>query len=188
MPTRAEHRRDTLRRLGEAAVELYERSAPHEPTVEEIADHAGVSRRTVFRYVEAREDLAFIHPYRWLEVFDVAVAEATGQAASARVRHGAAAICSVIDADPVPVRRAMAVVAANPSLAARVGVINRRWVERIAAELEENEVARFEALVVGAAVMGVIDAALAEWAPLAGERLGPIVARGLDYLEPILPH
>ena len=47
--------------------------------MEAIADKAGVSRRTVFRYVDAKEDLAYIQPVLWLDVFEEGLEEAEGE-------------------------------------------------------------------------------------------------------------
>lgn len=188
--TRAEHRAATLQRLGDAAVELYGAAAPAEPTVDEIAERAGVSRRTAFRYVEAKEDLVYVRPIGWLDVFDAAVAERPGAPVDERLRHAARAISDVIDADPEPVRAAMRLPRRVPALAARYGTVNQRWVRRVADEIagvDPDAERRFRAHVLGAAVMGVIDAALDEWVDAEGAVvLADLVDRGLDLLAPVL--
>ena len=190
MVTRAEHRRSTLLRLSDAAVELFEERHPDRPTAEEIADRAGVSRRTVFRYVETKEDLAFIRPTLWLEIFDRAVAEVADTPIRDRILHGAHQISLDIDADPEPVRRGLLVASRSPGMAGRYGAVNRRWVERIATEIagpEPDADTAFRAHVLGSAVMGVIDAALAEWVEdPRGRPLVDLVDRGRDHLAPIL--
>ncbi|MEO1060213.1 MAG: TetR family transcriptional regulator [Actinomycetota bacterium] len=189
MVSRAEHRRSTLLRLADAAVDLFEERHPEQPTAEEIAERAEVSRRTVFRYVDAKEDLAFVRPILWLDIFDAAVAEVADGTIRERIVHGANRISRDIDADPEPVRRALLLASRTPGMAGRYGAVNQRWVQRIAAEIAGDDAdaeTRFRAHVLGAAVMGVIDAALAEWVDDPDRRLVDIVDRGLEYLAPIL--
>ncbi len=57
MVTRAEHRRTTLLRLSDAAIERFAADGAS-ATIDAIAKQAGMSRRTVFRYVDSKEELA----------------------------------------------------------------------------------------------------------------------------------
>ena len=167
MPTRAEHRTATLRRLSDAAVEMFEQHGAA-VTVEEIAAEAGVSRRTVFRYIDAKADLAFIHPRLWFAVFDEGVERAGDLPLVDRLRLGSRAIALHIDADPEPVRRAFLVAASSPELQRGFSIF-RRWVDRVAdevlaaaAEPSDPEVV-FRSRIVGAAVMGMVDAVTRQW-------------------------
>lgn len=189
MATRAEHRRSTLRRISAATTDAAEALGPS-ATFDDIAERAGVSRRTLFRYVDSKEALFFIHPVLWLDIFDSAVEERADAPLRDRLMYGAHCISVAIDADPEPVRRAMRVATADPDLMRGYAGVSRRWVDRIAAEVlgdrTDNE-SIFRAGVLGAAVMGVIDAAIAEW--FSSDPAPPIVdlvERGLDYLAPIL--
>lgn len=189
MATRAEHRLATLKQISAATTETAEELGSS-VTFDDIAGRAGLSRRTLFRYVDSREALFFIHPVLWLDVFDSAVAELAGAPLRDRLMHGAHCISASIDADPEPVRRAMTVATADPDLMRGYSGVSRRWVERIAAEVRGDATdseSIFRAGVLGAAVMGVIDAAIAEW--FTSDPAPPIVdlvERGLDYLAPIL--
>ena len=190
MPTRAEHRRATLLQISAATTEAYEQLGP-KATFDDIATRAGLSRRTLFRYVETKEDLLFIHPMLWLDIFDAAVAERQDADLRERVLYAARSISEHIDADPEPVRRAMAVALSDPAVLARGNAAaNRRWIDRLSAEIlgtATEDAARFKAHVLGSAIMGVIDAALAEWFVSSGDaQLVDLVARGLDYLAPII--
>lgn len=188
MVSRAEHRRETLLRLSAATTETFERLGPA-TTVDDIAKAAGVSPRTIFRYVDAKEDLVFIHPVLWFDIFDEAVTELADKPVRERLLHAAHQISEHIDVDPEPVKRAMAVAMADPELMRGYAGITRRWVARVAEEVlgdTTDPEAVFRARVLGTAVMGVIDAALNEW-----QRADPtpplvdLVERGLDYLAPI---
>lgn len=160
-------------------------------TFDDVAERAGLSRRTLFRYLETKEELLFIHPMLWLEIFDTAIAEKRHESLRDRTVYAAHKISEYIDSDPEPVRRAMIVATADPAVFARGNAAaNRFWIERIAAEVRcdatDNETV-FKARVLGAAIMGVIDAAQGAWFVSDGESaLVDLVEQGLDYLAPII--
>lgn len=190
MATRAEHRRTTMLQISDATTAAYEELGSS-ATFDDIAERAGLSRRTLFRYVDSKEDLLFIHPMLWLDVFDEAVAEVADEGVQARVLHAARRISEHIDADPQRVRRAMMVALADESAMARGNAAsNRRWIDRLATEIRGDATdsdAIFRASVLGAAIMGVIDAALAEWFIADGATpLVDFISKGLDYLAPII--
>ncbi len=189
MVTRAEHRHRTLLALSDAATATFEELGPH-ASIEEVAERAGMARRTVYRWVQSRDDLVFIHPRLWLEHFDEAVGEVADQQMRERVLHGIRRVSEVIDDDPDRVTRAMTVALENPELMRGYAMVNQAWVDRIAAEVHQhpsNRHERLRARVLGAAIMGAIDAALVEW--LATEPrplLVDLVDEGLEHLAPIL--
>ncbi len=190
MVTRAEHRRTTMLQISVATTLAFEELGSA-ATFDDVAERAGLSRRTLFRYVETKEELLFIHPMLWLEVFDTAIEEKQHESLRDRTLYAARKISDHIDADPEPVRRAMTVAMADPGVLARGNAAaNRFWIERIAAEVRgdatDNETV-FKARVLGAAIMGVIDAALGAWFVSDGDSaLVDLVEQGLDYLAPII--
>ncbi len=158
-------------------------------SLDRIADEAGVARRTIYRWVGAREDLVFIHPRLWLDEFGGAVAPHANAPLLERVRIGCAAVCAVIDADPEPVRRAMRLAIAHPELLRGYAAVNLAWIERLAIEVDphpDTPDRRLRARTIGAAVMGAIDAALAAWSDDAAATIGPLIDRAIDHLAPIL--
>ncbi len=166
-----------------------ERDGP-DVALADIAELAGVSKRTVYRWVDSKDDLMFIHPKLWLDIFDQAVPAAHGASLQERIQAGSAAVCAAVDGDPEPVLRSMHLVMAHPQLLRGYSAVSQEWIERMASEVgrgTEDPAERFRARVVGAALMGVIDVALFEWAarqprPLLGE----LVTAGLDQLAPLL--
>lgn len=56
---RERRRRQTLRDVSDAAIELFERQGVAATTVDEIARTAGIAQRTFFRYYPTKEDAAF---------------------------------------------------------------------------------------------------------------------------------
>ena len=191
MVSRAEHRERTLLALSAATTDTIERLGP-DATIDEIAERAGVARRTVYRWVDTRDDLLFIHPRLWIERFDTAVAPLQDEALRVRIVEGCRAVSDSIDGDPEPVRRAMAVALRHPELMRGYATVNQEWIDRMAAEVAVGRdgnarAERFRARALGAAIMGVIDAALAEW--MASDTPPPLltlVEEGLDHLAPIL--
>lgn len=192
MATRSEHRRETLRRLSDAAIELFEQDGPG-VTIEAIAARAGVARRTVFRYVDAKEDLAFIHPVLWFEVFEAGLSDAGDVDIAERLRHASRRIALHIDAEPSPPRRALLVVAAHPKLARGYAGVFQRWIDRVADEIlmadqgDADAHARFRARIIGASVLGMVDAVVREWVSSPPEvTFTELYDEGFELLEPLL--
>ena len=132
----------------------------------------------------------FIHPRLWIDVFDEAVAELEVPPAD-RIRVGSKAVCEAIDSDPIPVRRAMQVALDIPQLMRGYAAVSQMWIDRLAVEVldDPSDSDRvFRSRVVGAAIMGVIDASLNQWmaADPRFATLEPLLMAGLDYIEPIL--
>ncbi|MDH3753152.1 MAG: TetR family transcriptional regulator [Acidimicrobiia bacterium] len=188
MVTRSQHRRNTLLDLSTAACDLFEEKGTA-ATLQEIAQRAGVARRTLFRYVDHKEDLAFLHPRIWLDVLTEAQAELTDGSVRDRLVHGARRISEHIDRDPEPVRRAMRVAQSIPALAKGNAVVQQLWIQRLTAEVRhgQTDADEFRAHILAAAVMGVINAAIIEWYRGPDDlRLVDLVERGLDFIAPIL--
>ncbi|MFT7650313.1 MAG: AcrR family transcriptional regulator [Candidatus Poriferisodalaceae bacterium] len=185
----------TLLALSDAATSLIQAKGP-DATIKEIAAAAGVSLRTVFRYVDGKEELAYIHPILWLEVFDAGINPTAEPALPERLHAGGAAIAAHIDAEPDRPRAALWAAASHPELARGFTSIFQKWVDRIAAEaLQSIEAtgthstsdAHFRSRVIGAATMGMVDACTREWL-FGGEGTlyTPIFERGFTVLAPIL--
>lgn len=189
MATRAEHRRQTLLALSSATTHEL-RTKGLDATIDDIAKRAGVARRTVYRWVDARDDLVFIHPRLWIEIFDEALVDLGEAQLRDRILHGSRAVSEFIDADPQPVIDAMSVALAHPALMRGYATVNQEWIDRMSAEVlgtASDPDQRFRARVLGAAIMGVIDAALISWIEHEGQRpLVDFVETGLELLAPIL--
>ena len=128
MVSRAEHRERTLLALSAAATEEFERHGP-DATIEDIAERAGVARRTVYRWVDTRDDLLFIHPRLWIERFDAAVSPIADAPLHRRIIEGCRAVSESIDDDPEPVRRAMLVALSHPEFMRGYGTVNQEFFE-----------------------------------------------------------
>lgn len=188
MATRAEHRRATLLALSDAAIDAFEADGVA-ATVDEIAERAGVSRRTVFRWVETKEELAFIHPMIWFDVFDEALRSLDQSLADhERLHQASMAIARHIDDDPERPRRAFQVAAAEPALAPGLARILQRWVDRAAEEVlapDPDDDDRFRARIVGSAVTGVVDAVAQAWVADPSATFADLYEQGFDLIAPL---
>jgi AcrR family transcriptional regulator len=66
---RQEHKRRTQRALQDAALGLFAEQGYDETTTDEIAEKAGVSPRTFFRYFPTKESVLFVGEYGWFQSF-----------------------------------------------------------------------------------------------------------------------
>ena len=66
---RDEHKAHTERSLREAALKLFASQGYDTTTIEEIAESAGVSARTFFRYFPTKESVLFLNERLWLQSF-----------------------------------------------------------------------------------------------------------------------
>ena len=198
MPTRAENRRTTLLALGEAATSLFESDGPS-VTIEAIAEAAGMSRRTISRYVDAKEELAFVHPLLWWEVFAEALTDHADVAPVDRLQIASSAIAAHIDGDPDPPRRAFRVAATHPELLSGFNSVFRLWVDRLTgvieamlkdslhADLADGGLAhRLESRIVASAIMGMVDAITRDWVFAESATYGELGDEGFETLRPIL--
>jgi AcrR family transcriptional regulator len=65
--SRQEHKTRTKRALQQAALELFAKNGYDPTTTEEIAEQAGVSPRTFFRYFPTKESVLFVGDRGWLQ-------------------------------------------------------------------------------------------------------------------------
>jgi AcrR family transcriptional regulator len=66
---RQEHKLRTQRALQQAALDLFSEQGYDDTTTDEIAERAGVSPRTFFRYFPTKESVLFVGEYGWFQSF-----------------------------------------------------------------------------------------------------------------------
>ena len=169
--------------LTRAALELFEERGYEATSTAAIAERAGVSAMTFFRYFPSKDAVLMDDPY------DPLIAEAIAQ----QPRHKsalAATLGGVADAwhsVPPPaegeVRERLRIVARTPSL--RGGMARNSAVseEAIADALRARGVADREARIAASATIAALNAALLHWAENSSDDLGSAITAALDVLE-----
>jgi AcrR family transcriptional regulator len=150
--------------LQEQAMALFVQQGFDETTVAQIAEAAGVSQMTFFRYFPTKEAVVFDDPYDPV-IADLVAAQDPGLPAPERVRLGLLAAWGSV---PEPVdgatRQKIRLIAGHPRLAAGVWENNRRTEDLIVQALLGTGVGRLEARVAAGACLGGLTAALVDWA------------------------
>ncbi len=174
-------------RLEQAALQLYQERGFDQTTVAEIAERAGLTERTFFRYFADKREVLFWGQDRLREVYMNAIASAPRSATPLEaVAAALQAVTPIFEERRERARQRQAVIAANPSLeerelqkrailgAAMTGALRQRGVPEPTASL--------------AADIGVIafKTAYARWISDAGNPdLSQLIRESLDQLRAI---
>lgn len=178
--SKAERTRAALLR---AALELFDERGYDSTTAAAIAERAGVTEMTFFRYFPSKDSVLIADPY------DPLIAEAIMRQ-PAHVAPLAAAIGAIADgwrSVPSPasaeVRDRLRIVSRTPSLRGAIARNNAATEEAIAGALVARGVAKTEARIAAAATMAALTAALLEWADGTDPDLGSAIYSALDILQ-----
>jgi AcrR family transcriptional regulator len=194
MPTLTERRHlETRTAIADAAVALFIERGFVETTMDDVAQAAGVSRRTAYRHFPSKDDLVFEQPRRWLQHFNVTIADPRpDETMRQRCRRGLLAVAEVIQASAASVLPAYTVFAATPVLRGTNGGIQQDWFERFLELLTPTgRVSAARALqiaTIAGALVGTTTMLTAVWAtsePLAD--MAAMTVAVLDQLDPIWP-
>ena len=181
MSRRQYNKRVRREALVEAAAELFAQQGFDGTTVDRIAEAAGLSRRTFFRYFAGKEDVAFPDHEAQLESFAAAV---SGDGpAWGRVKRGFVGLGEQLTADRERVVLRQHIVESSAALVAADRRRDLEWEDVVSRALctEHDEA---DARVLAGALMGAIRATLRAW--FAGDGATDLVADGLaafDLLE-----
>jgi AcrR family transcriptional regulator len=173
-----------------AALALFDRHGFARVTMEDIAQAAGVSRRTVYRRFPTKDHIVVEVPKRWLAVWDAAVATLTDAAPIVVAESAGLSVARYIDAHRSEVLTAYAALAESPTLASAGAAANDQWIERMV-RLLRRPPARLPGstpYVIAGAYLGAIDAMMAHW--VSGNGRGSVLRETrllLDRLRPIWP-
>jgi len=164
-------------------VGLFAAQGYDQTTVADIAEAAGVSQMTFFRYFPAKERVILDDPYDPLIAGCVA-AQPVGLPPLERVRRGLVEAWGAMSgAEDEALRLRVRIGGSHPQLRARMRENNAATEEAIAAALVADGVSPFDATVVTAAAIGALMAGLLEWAAGDGPAsLGDCVLAALALL------
>lgn len=164
MGIRERKKEATRTALIDAAMDLFLERGFDGTTVDDVAEAAGVSRRTYFRYFPSKEAAFFAEHEAQLEDFVETVA------AWAPERGTWRAVCDALiatsDAYTTDTDGAVAwrgVMKSSSTLIAADLQLDLEWERRIAAMLQDDGLQPFDAAVRAGAVMGVVRATLVAW-------------------------
>lgn len=194
MPNLIERRHEQTRAaIAEAAVALFTDRGFAETTMEEVAEAAGVSRRTAYRHFPSKDDLVFELPRRWLEHFNTHVADPRpGETLRELCRRGLISVGRLIQAHAAAIVAAYSVMLATPSLRGRNGRTEDEWFERYVQLLTPAEPLdakrSLQIATVAGALVGTTKVLVAVWAASQPDAdMAAMTGAVLDQLDPIWP-
>lgn len=154
----------TRQRLQDHAIRLFAQRGFDDVTVEEVANAAGVSHMTFFRYFPTKESVVLDDPYDPM-IGEMVANQDTRLPALERARLGVLESWHRLDEpDDETTRLRIQLAAENRSLRARIWENNLRTEEVIVAALTGSGATSLEARVAAGAVNGALTAALFDWA------------------------
>lgn len=174
-------REATRQALHRAALELFDRDGFDSTTVDQIADAAGVSRRTFFRYFESKQAVVFARqPARMARFRDLVF---RGPGGWASVRAACIDLIPEFELDLSDTQRMHRVIDAVPALQATDRARDREWEDAISEALLrgghlDEQAARVRAGAIVGALRTVIRTARVD-----GAGLRSLTVRALDMLE-----
>ncbi len=174
--------------LVEAADTLFVEQGYEGTTVDQIAERAGVSRRTFFRYFPSKEAIAFPRAEQRLEVFRALLRERFAeQSALPAVRGACIEIGRMLFASADEELRRQNVVDASPTLLAADLEVYRAWEDAIAEAViraDESQDRVRVGKVFAAATIGIVRSVLRGWFDAGAQGdLMPMAEEAFDLLE-----
>ncbi|MBI3686906.1 MAG: TetR/AcrR family transcriptional regulator [Actinobacteria bacterium] len=172
-----------------AALALFEQHGFGQVTMEDIAQAAGVSRRTVYRRFRTKDRIVLEVPKRWLAVWDAAVAALPAASPIAVAEASCLAVARYIDAHRSEVLTAYAALGESSTLTS-TGATSGGWIDRVVGLLRREPAMPSESMayVIAGAYLGAIDAMMTQW--VKGDGRGSALRETealLDRLRPIWP-
>jgi AcrR family transcriptional regulator len=175
---------ETINKLQNTALELFEEHGYDNVTVDQIASAAGVSHMTFFRHFPTKESVVMSDPYDPL-IAEAVSAQSEDLRALERVRRGLVEVSSAMgDSVDATTRSRIRIGVSHPKLRAAMWENTRVTEDLLTSVLVASGEPEFEARVVVGACLGAVMAALVDWArDDAGESLGTRIRRALELLE-----
>lgn len=196
VPTLIERRhRATRARIADIAVRLFSEGGFDETTMEDVAEAAGVSRRTVYRHFPSKDELVFENPQNWLAHFDANIDQRDHTLPLHDIcREALVAVAQLIQDDADSVLAAYRVYASTPSLRGRNAKSEDDWFERYVDLLTPADTAApapdvlLEVATVAGSLVGTTKALVAVWASFQPDAdMVALTEAALDQLDPIWP-
>lgn len=178
---------DAKGRLGVAAMELFEERGFESTTVGDIAERAGLTKRTFFRHFGDKREVLFSGTEVLIEKFVAGIAAAPADYCPLdAIAAGLDVMADVFaEMDDRP-RRRQAIIAANPELQERELIKLSGYAVAGAAALRERGVAEPGATLAAEAGLAILRVAFEEWAGgPPGQDLHQLLEHGLAELKSV---
>ena len=146
-----------------AAYELFRERGFVGTTMDDVADRAGLSRRTAFRYFSSKDELVFPQRAERLRIFERELEPRTGETALATVKRACLEMARNYAASRKEMLAQWRIVEAEPALLGREIQLDRDFEKAIEAVFAHGGAPRRRAHVRAAAIVGAVRATLREW-------------------------
>ena len=178
---------DAAGRLTAAAMTLFEEQGYEATTVAEIAEQAGLTKRTFFRHFADKREVLFSGTYELERLWRDAVAAAPPDATPlAAVTTGFDALAGLFEERHAFARLRARIVAANPELQERELIKLHTLAGAIAGALEARGVSPNAAILASQAGVTVFHVAFARWVEPGNRRkLATLIRASLDDLKAV---
>ncbi len=155
-------------RLKDAALELFAERGFDDVTVDEVAERAEVSKSTLFRYFETKEDLILADTRGHGDAFLAAFAERpVDEPVLSSLRAAVHSLVSNVQADRARFQRRTRIVADSPTLSSRSLERQIEWEDGLARAIlprfPDRDDAEARASVIAAATLAVVRIATRRW-------------------------
>jgi AcrR family transcriptional regulator len=168
---RAISRRAVHAEITAHAMRLFEMQGFAETTVEQIADAAGISSRSFFRYFAAKEDVVIGDPQQPGEfIRSVLQSRPAAEPAGTALRHALQALLDTVRADPEFALQSSRLMLSTPSLRARHLEKQLIWQQLLVPditrrlELRDTRTPDLKAQALVSSALGCFDVAVLRWA------------------------
>jgi AcrR family transcriptional regulator len=167
-----------------AAFELFATQGFANVTVAQIAERAGVTKRTFFRHFDTKEDVLFTDAPSFLAELIQAMRAAPPDASPRAMMMAAAErLGQIFEADRDLHRQRAGVIGTEPTLRERELLTDQQWSEALAAELVDRGTPQLDARVLAATVTTTLRIMYDDWVKDRSRTgLAKRAARSLDQL------
>jgi AcrR family transcriptional regulator len=167
-----------------AALELFGTHGFEQVTVQQIVDHAGVSRATFYRYYSSKEAAFFDGRDEDLAALQAAFADITTTDLM-QVRHALSGFAQHMQAKEDAVRARVAIVQDSPHLRRAALAERLTWEDALTATFADQGASPLAARTRAAAILGCLHAAVSGW-PAGGAGLEDLAQEALTALRELL--
>lgn len=194
---RAKRSAQTRSDIFEAALRLFHERGFDDTTMQDVADAAGVSRRTAYRFFPSKDDLVFEPPRQWVELYaEILESRQPGESARDLITRALLVVAEHIQEDRERVVSAFQVLLTSSSLASRHTVEDQRWIDLtvdviLAGRKERSEGAKAlvfqKALIAGTTLNKGNFAMIGLWASRPDLNMPDLAVLVLEQLDSIWP-